>query len=377
MRRTLVVLAAAGVALAARAGEEGRLQSAIAELFDKYQASLIEGEKDEALGALLREVRRAQKSGDWEKIGKLLANYDHTKLKRPDEDETPAEAAEEGPEVKYTKAKERYASGDLAVSAVFYEPAVADSKWPGVVIVHDGTRGMSGYVTALADELAKAGYALYLPYLRGQGDSEGRVEFLGGEIDDVVSAVRVLRSKESVKDGEVSVLGIREGGALALLAANRLGDQIKYAVAISPVTDLVKLLRGSRKWKRDLRRLRLNWSVDDTDELRTRSPVYQVSKIQAKALLMHGKLDKHVPVSQAEGYCAILSHRNKQHELKVYEAAGKDLVQRRRTYVEDLKRFLKKGTTKAPKKKGKAQQKGGQKGGGKPQAPRQRTRREG
>ena len=367
MRRTLLVLAVLGACLTARAQEEGKLHGAIMELRDKYQAALVKGEKDEALGALLREVRRVRKEGDWEKIAKLIDNYNNKRLKRPEESYAPTSTQEPEPQVKYTTAKEQFASGDLAISAFFYEPAVAESKSPGVVIVHDGVRGMKAYVRELADELAAAGYALYLPYLRGQVGSDGRVEFLGGEVEDVVNAVKVLRSKESVKDEQVSVLGIADGGALALLAANGLGDQLKYAIAMSPATDLVKLLRDSPGWKRTLKRLRLPWSIQDRKELRSRSPVYKVSSIEAKVLVMHGKLDKYIPVSQAEGYCAILNHRSKPHELKVYEAAGQDLVRQRRMYMEDLKRFLKTGTTKTPKKTRR----------GRDQRRRRRTRREG
>ncbi len=374
MRRTLLAMTAVGVALAARAGDGGKLQGAVMELLDGYQDALVRGEKDEELGALLREVRKAQKAGDWDKVAGLLKDYDRGRLKRPEEDDASVLAAEKEPEVKFNTTKEKYASGDLAIGAFFYEPAVVDSKSAGIVLVHDGTRGMRAYVRALADDLAGAGYALYLPYLRGQGGSEGRVEFLGGEVGDVVNAVKVLRSKELVKEDQVSLLGIGDGGALALLAANRLGDQVKYTVALSPVTDLVSLLRDVPRWKADLRRLRLDWSIEDKDELRSRSPVFEVTNIdeKVKILVMHGKLDRRIPVSQAEGYCAVLKHRAKSYEFKVYEAAGEKLVQQRRTYIEDLKRFLKKGTTKAPKKKAKP------KGGGEQQRqPRQRARREG
>ena len=186
----------------------------------------------------------------------------------------------------------------------------------------------------LAGQLADAGYFVVRYDKRGVGQSGGRAESatLSDYADDVLSVVRWLRDQKDVDDRRVYIVGHSEGGAVALIAATR-ADDIKAVVTIAaPGTKGTELILEQQRYALDglkigddekQRRIELQKQImnavltgqgwegvpeatrKQADTAWFRSvlqwdPEPVVRKVDQPLLIMHGALDKQVPVASAE-----------------------------------------------------------------------------
>ena len=89
--------------------------------------------------------------------------------------------------------------------------------------------------TQLAGALAERGFVVLRYDKRAVGQSGGRAEraALSDYADDVLAAVRYLRSRKDVDEDRVSVVGHSEGGAVGMLAAKKEDDDIAALVLIA------------------------------------------------------------------------------------------------------------------------------------------------
>ncbi len=186
----------------------------------------------------------------------------------------------------------------------------------------------------LAGQLADAGFLVVRYDKRGVGQSGGRAESatLAEYAEDVLSVVKWLRKQKDVDDKRVTVVGHSEGGAVALLAAGRTKD-IKAVVSIAapgvPGHELVleqqrsalETLKISDEEKE--RRVALQKQIMNAvltgegwegvpEALRKQAdtpwfrsllgfdPAAAMKRVRQPLLIVHGELDRQVPIANAE-----------------------------------------------------------------------------
>ena len=197
----------------------------------------------------------------------------------------------------------------------------------------------------LAGLLADAGYLVVRYDKRGVGQSGGRAESAGlsDYADDVVTVVQWLRKQKDVDDRRVFVAGHSEGGAVALIAASRAGD-IKAVVTIAaPGTkgtelildqqrralDGLKISEDEKQRRVELQKQIMNavltgqgWegvpeaTRKQADTAWFRSvlqwdPEPVIRKVDQPWLIMHGELDKQVPLQNSELLNGLATKRKK------------------------------------------------------------------
>jgi pimeloyl-ACP methyl ester carboxylesterase len=197
----------------------------------------------------------------------------------------------------------------------------------------------------LAGHLADAGYLVVRYDKRGIGQSGGRAESatLSDYADDVISVVKWLREQKDVDGKRVYVVGHSEGGAVALMAATRSGD-VKAVVTIAApgvkgselvleqqrrALDTLKISEEEKQRRVELQKQIMNavltgqgWEgVDEkvrkqADSAWFRSflqwdPVPVMKKVEQPLLIMHGELDKQVPIQSAELLNGLAMQRDK------------------------------------------------------------------
>lgn len=109
---------------------------------------------------------------------------------------------------------------------------VVDQKWPAAVLVHGLGHSHDQYLL-LTRALNRAGFAVLLLDLRGQGDSAAATVTFGlRERLDVIAAVKYLRSLPAVDPARICLVGQGVGASAALHAA-ALDSSIKAVVAES------------------------------------------------------------------------------------------------------------------------------------------------
>lgn len=186
----------------------------------------------------------------------------------------------------------------------------------------------------LAGQLAEAGYLVVRYDKRGVGQSGGRAESatISDYAEDVISVVQWLRKQKDVDGKRIYVVGHSEGGAVALIAAAR-SDALKAVVTIAaPGTkgselvldqqqralDTLKIADDEKQRRVELQKQVMNavltgqgWEgvpeamrkQADTAWFRSFlawDPALVVKNVKQPLLIMHGELDKQVPLQSAE-----------------------------------------------------------------------------
>jgi dienelactone hydrolase len=354
----LVTAAALGTLVVALAGAQesapdpDAIQKRIGQLRKEYLTLLDQGKKDDDLRSLLRDLNAATSAGDWNRAAELLAKHGGTIGEVAGAGETgtaeepwpvrpaPGTKEEEQEAAAYTMEKVTYEGiGGLSLGALLYKPTEAQKKAPGIVLAHDGFRGVPLAYRRLAAALAEVGYIVYAPEFRGQGKSEGKVEYGAGEVLDLLGAMEALKAVEGVDANRIGFVGGGHGGLVVLLALARVEGVVCAAVLSAP-TDLLRTVRESSLFVRELRVRRVPLDTNDHNTLRQRSPLYYAGGIQVPIMLLHGGGDLMVPVKHAEGYVAVLVARRKEATLRKYPTADHRLASKLKTYHVDLQNFL-------------------------------------
>lgn len=139
--------------------------------------------------------------------------------------------------------KPRYADARVAgVPTSVYRPG-AGGTWPAIVFVNGVTaRGRHHPdVERLANGLARVGFIVFVPDPPGLREGEITRKTLSGTI----AVIRAAANRSDVRHGRVALVGVSNGTALSLLAAETpsLAKRISVVAGIAPYTDLANMLR--------------------------------------------------------------------------------------------------------------------------------------
>jgi pimeloyl-ACP methyl ester carboxylesterase len=127
--------------------------------------------------------------------------------------------------------------------ATLARPGGGDGPWPAILFVNGATRlgRREPEVQDLARGLARAGYLVVVPDLKGLQDGE----LTDATVAATVSAARAVADRPDVRGGDVGLVGVSLGGTLALLVAEKdaLAHRVSVVSAITPYTDLKEVIR--------------------------------------------------------------------------------------------------------------------------------------
>jgi dipeptidyl aminopeptidase/acylaminoacyl peptidase len=199
-----------------------------------------------------------------------------------------------------------------------YEPATPGLH-PVLLVLHGGPEsqfrpGFDPWLQYVVNEL---GFAVVAPNLRGSsGYGKAYLALDNGMLrDDVVKdlgAIIVWVSSQSTFDrNHVAVAGGSYGGFLALAALANYGDRLIGGVDLAGIADFISFLTNTAPYRRSLRRAEYGDERDPEMRayLRRISPLTNADRISKPLLVVHGKNDPRVPLSEAEQIVARLRSR--------------------------------------------------------------------
>ena len=231
-------------------------------------------------------------------------------------------------------------------------PAGSKGRYPAIVLVGgsgatDRDETVSGIAVfgLLASPLADAGYYVLRYDKRGVGQSGGRMETAGlpDLAEDVRAVVQFLRKRKDVDDKRIVLFGHSEGALVSLLAASRDEDLAGVVLAATPsgtggelILEQQQYLLGKmnlpdaeRAARIDLQK-RIQAAVlgqgtwDDIPEPLKRqastawfqsflafTPASVMAKVKQPLLLLHGDVDRQVPVHHADRLAELARARKK------------------------------------------------------------------
>jgi len=201
--------------------------------------------------------------------------------------------------------------GDLDVPAFVFQPLESrgERRHPALVWVHEDIRGhlYEHYIPFIRDATAK-GYIVIAPEYRG-GIGYGQafydaIDYGGAEVDDVVTAAEVLKTRyRRVDPDDIGIIGWSHGGLITLLGIFRNPTLFRAAVAMVPVTNLFQRLA----WKGVERQRQLidphnrfgGPPTDRREVYKDRSPVYGVDRLRIPLFVAVATNDEDVNIEES------------------------------------------------------------------------------
>lgn len=222
--------------------------------------------------------------------------------------------------------------GDLDIPAFVFQPL--HQRGPqghsAIVWVHENIRGhlYEHYIPYIREATSK-GYVVIAPEYRGSvgygKEFYDAIDYGGNEVDDVVTAVDVLKAKyPQVDPARIGIIGWSHGGMITLLSIFRNETMFKAAVAMVPVSNLFQRLA----WKGVERQHQAidpanrygGLPAEKHDIYKDRSPVYNIEKLQIPLLVHVTRNDEDVNIEEdMQIVDALRSRKPFLAETKVYD----------------------------------------------------------
>ena len=237
------------------------------------------------------------------------------------------------------------------VPAYVYEP-VTSGPHPVLISLHGGPEsqfrpGFDPWIQYVVNEL---GFAVVAPNVRGSsGYGKTYMALDNGilredAVKDVGAMLVWIALHKDFDAKHVVVAGGSYGGYLALATLVNYSDRLRGGVDVSGIADFVSFLTNTASYRQNQRRAEYG---DERDLemrvfLRRISPLTNADRITRPLLVVHGKNDPRVPVSEAEQIVNKLRARGGEvwYLLAADEGHGYRKKQNRDAYYETFAQFL-------------------------------------
>jgi len=200
------------------------------------------------------------------------------------------------------------------VEALSFRPA-REGKFPAALLI-PGHQRTARDLVPLGELLARNGFAALAVSQPGYGESEGPADYVGPKTIKVLTiAYRKLQKEPFVDSSRMAIYGYSRGGMAASLLATEL-DDVKAAVFGAGIYDFKRAHDEV-----SIPGIRLNMEAETgmtAEAIRVRSSILRMERLKCPVLILHGELDKNVPVSQAYLLRDRLKALGKDFELKLF-----------------------------------------------------------
>ena len=197
------------------------------------------------------------------------------------------------------------------ISGFLYKPAPKfTGKRPVLVVIHGGPEGQSQptFLGRSNYYLNEMGIALIYPNVRGSTGYGKTFSMLdnGFKREDTYKDINALfewvRTRPDLDAERIGVTGGSYGGHMTLAVSTFYSGRIRCSVDIVGMSNLVTFLEHTEAYRRDLRRV----EYGDEREPKMReflekiAPMNNIEKIKKPMLVIAGKNDPRVPVSESQ-----------------------------------------------------------------------------
>lgn len=206
--------------------------------------------------------------------------------------------------------------GKMISGFLYLPPKSFTGKRPVMIDIHGGPEGQSrpGFLGAQNYFLDVLGIAVLKPNVRGSiGYGKTFLKLDNGFLrEDTYKDINALfdwiAARPDLDAGRIAVAGGSYGGHMTLAVSTFYSDRIRCSIDVVGMSNLVTFLEHTESYRRDLRRV----EYGDEREPKMRefleriAPMNNIAKIKKPMLVVAGKNDPRVPVSESEQIFAAL-----------------------------------------------------------------------
>jgi dipeptidyl aminopeptidase/acylaminoacyl peptidase len=200
--------------------------------------------------------------------------------------------------------------GQMISGFLYRPPTKFAGKRPVLVVIHGGPEGQSQPTFQGRDNyfLNEMGIALIFPNVRGSTGYGKTFTLLdnGFKRDDTYKDINALfdwiATQPDLDADRIAVTGGSYGGHMTLAVSTFYSDRIRCSVDIVGMSNLVTFLEHTEAYRRDLRRVEYGDERDPKmrEYLEKIAPMNNIEKIRKPMMVVAGKNDPRVPVSESQ-----------------------------------------------------------------------------
>jgi len=208
--------------------------------------------------------------------------------------------------------------GKMISGFLYRPPAKFTGKRPVLIEIHGGPEGQSrpDFLGRYNYYLNELGIAILLPNVRGStgyGKTFTKLDngFLRQDsYKDINSLFDWIPTQPDLDSTRIGVTGGSYGGHMTLAVSTFYSERIRCSVDIVGMSNLVTFLEHTESYRRDLRRVEYGDERDPKmrEFLERIAPMNNVDKIKKPMLVVAGKNDPRVPVSESDQIVAALKN---------------------------------------------------------------------
>ncbi|MCU5746823.1 prolyl oligopeptidase family serine peptidase [Staphylococcus sp. SQ8-PEA] len=185
-----------------------------------------------------------------------------------------------------------YLVQNLAIKGLLLTPL---RKIQRIVVYLRGGKGQVGRVrTARLLQFSNQTTLIFAPYYRGNNGSEGKDEFCGNDLNDVIVPIKMLA--QHYPNVPIHIVGFSRGGIQGLLTFQEV--PITSFIIWGGVTDLL-LMYEERQDLRGMMRRMIGHPTKNLSVYHERNGLSSLSRHSPPILIVHGGKDKQVNIQQA------------------------------------------------------------------------------
>ena len=216
-----------------------------------------------------------------------------------------------------------YTSFDqLKIRGFMIQPKMP-GKYPVIIFNRGGNQDMGTVsiqmMTNFLGKIAEKGYIIIGSQLRGSSLSQGKDEFGGKDVNDVLSLLDILKTLPNADASRIGMMGISRGVMTNFLVMKQT-DVIKTCISISGIADLDQKNRPEIQLL--YKELIPDFDKNPQLEMDKRSPVMAIGQMKNKGsshYIIHGQKDERVDFHNAFQLYDALSQNNIAARLQIFE----------------------------------------------------------
>lgn len=188
-----------------------------------------------------------------------------------------------------------YMVNGLRVKGMLAEPK-SEGLFDGFLYLRGGIKNVGKVRPARIAQFAAEGFIVFAPFYRGNQGGEGNEDFAGEDREDAFAAFQLLKSLLRVR--KIHIFGFSRGGVMALLT----GIQFPEAASVvtwGGVSDMFLTYMERKDLRRMLKRVIGGTPKKYPERYQERTPLYNLGKLTAPVLIIHGVKDDNVSVEHA------------------------------------------------------------------------------
>ena len=204
----------------------------------------------------------------------------------------------------------------LPLSGWLYRPAVGAGPLPIVLSFHGGPEAQERpFFNRTYQALLSQGIAVFAPNVRGSsGFGKTFVNLDNGAlrhnaVEDIKSCVDWAVAEGIAALGRIGIMGGSYGGYMTMAGVTRFPDTFAAAATICGVVNFETFFANTEPWMAAISKEEYGDPDTEADLLRELSPIYQIDRVQAATIVLHGANDTNVPVVEADQIVESLRER--------------------------------------------------------------------